>query len=82
MRDNAKTMDTLIAARKNAKPMNAVENFKSYDEIQSAQADGIKKFIPVFEALYNSMSDDQKKNADIVFAHRHSTKSKAKAKGK
>ncbi len=82
MRDNAKTMDTLIAARKNAKPMNAVEGFKSYGEIQDAQAAGIKKFIPVFEALYNSMSDDQKKNVDIVFAHRHPTKSKAKAKGK
>ncbi len=38
MRDNAKTMDALIASRKNAKPMNAVENFKSYDEIQNAQA--------------------------------------------
>lgn len=79
MRDNAKTMDTLIASRKNAKPMNAVEEFKSYGEIQDAQAAGIKKFIPVFEALYNSMSDDQKKNADIVFAH-HPKKSKAKGK--
>ena len=80
MRDNAKTMDTLITARDNAKPMNAVETFKSYGEITEAQADGTKKFIPVFEALYNSMSDAQKKNADTVFAHRDHTRSKAKGK--
>ncbi|MHB8111305.1 MAG: Spy/CpxP family protein refolding chaperone [Syntrophorhabdaceae bacterium] len=82
MRDNAKTMDTIIASRKNAKSMNAVEDFKSYGEIQDAQAAGIKKFTPVFETLYNSMSDDQKKNADVVFARRGPPKSKAKAKGK
>jgi protein CpxP len=80
MRDNAKTMDTLITARKDAKPVNAVEDFKSYGEITQAQADGIKKFIPVFEALYASMSDTQKKNADTVFAHRDHKKSKAKGK--
>jgi len=82
MQDNAKTMDTLITARKNAKPMNAVEDFKSYGEIQEAQSVASKKFIPVFEALYNSMSDDQKKNADAVFTHRGATKSKAKARAK
>ena len=80
MRDNAKTMDTLITAQQNAKSMNAVENFKSYGEITQAQADGTKKFIPAFEALYNSMSDAQKKNADTVFAHRDHKKPKAKGK--
>jgi hypothetical protein len=80
MRDNAKTMDTLITARQIAKPMNAVESFKSYGDITEAQADGTKKFIPVFEALYNSMSDAQKSNADTVFAHRDHKKSKARGK--
>lgn len=81
MRDNAQTMDTLIKARsENLKTMNAVDDFKSYGEINQAHADGIKKFIPVFEALYASMSDAQKKNADIVFKNRDHTKSKAKGK--
>jgi len=80
MRENATTMDTLITARKDAKPTNAVEDFKSYGEITQAEADGAKKFIPVFEALYNSMSDAQKKNADSVFAHRDHKKSKSKGK--
>ena len=81
MRDNAKTMDALITARsENAKTMTAVDDFKSYGEITQAHADGIQKFIPVFEALYASMSDAQKKNADIVFENRGHTKSKAKGK--
>jgi hypothetical protein len=81
MRDNAKTMDALVAARsEKAGTMNAVDDFKSYGEITQAHADGSQKFIPVFEALYNSMSDAQKKNADAVFANRHSAKSKAKGK--
>ncbi len=81
MLDNAKTMDTLIAARaENEKNMSAVDNFKSYGEITQTHADCIKKFIPVFEALYASMSDAQKKNADIVFEHREHTKTKAKGK--
>jgi len=81
MRDNAKTMDALITARdENAKNMTAVDDFKSYGEINQAHADGIKKFIPVFEALYDNMSDAQKKNADIVFANHGHTKSKTKGK--
>jgi hypothetical protein len=84
MRDNARTMDTLVTARKNADPMNAVEDFKSYGEISEAQAEGIKKFIPVFETLYNSMSDAQKKSADILFHHQgsHQGHGKSKAKSK
>ncbi|HME43891.1 MAG TPA: Spy/CpxP family protein refolding chaperone [Syntrophorhabdales bacterium] len=81
MRDNSKTMEALIAARSaKAGTTNAVEDFKSYGEITQAHADGIQKFIPVFEALYNNMSDAQKKNADTVFAQRHQAKSKAKGK--
>ena len=68
MRDNAKTMDDLIKARiEKSKAMNAVEDLKSYNQISEAQLEGMKKFMPAFEALYNSMSDDQKKNADSLF---------------
>ena len=81
MRDNAKATDALITARaENAKAMTAVDDFKSYGEITQAQADGTQKFIPVFEALYDSMSDAQKKNADTLFRHHGRTKSKAKVK--
>ena len=52
-----------------AKTMNTVEDLKSYSEITQAHADGLKNFIPVFEALYAGMSDDQKKDADTLFRY-------------
>ena len=85
MRDDAKTMEELIKARtENASTMTAVDDLKSYGEIAQAHADGIKNFTSVFEPLYASMSDAQKKTADTLFRHHHHghMKSKAKAKGK
>jgi protein CpxP len=82
MRDNAKTMDTLMQARfEKAKTMNTVEDLKSYSEITQAHADGLKNFIPAFEALYASMSDEQKKEADTLFRYGgHQRKAKGKSK--
>ena len=81
MRDNAKTMEGLIKARsEKAKTMTTVEDLKSYSEITQAHADGLKNFIPVFEALYASMSDDQKKDADTLFRHGEHRKGKGKSK--
>ena len=68
MKDNAKTLEDLIKARADkSKNMNAVEDLKSYSQYSEANVEGLKKFIPAFEALYNSMSDEQKKNADVLF---------------
>jgi len=68
MRDNEKAVEPLIKARKeNAKTMTAVDDLKSYGEITDAHADGIKKFTPVFAALYESMTDAQKKEANLLF---------------
>ena len=71
MRDNAQAMDALIKARAdNAKTMTAVDDLKAYSDIAEAHAAGLKKFVPVFEAFYASMSDAQKKNADTIFRNR------------
>jgi hypothetical protein len=68
MRDNASTMDSLRQTRTaNTNSMSAVDDLRSYGQIVDAHADGIKKLTPVFEALYNSMSDTQKSNADLIF---------------
>jgi hypothetical protein len=70
MRDNAKVMDDLTQARMDrAAAMTAVDDLKSYGEITGAHADGIRKLTPVFAALYDSMSDPQKKEADTLFRH-------------
>jgi hypothetical protein len=68
MRDNASTMDSLKQGRAaDAKSMSAVDDLRSYGQAIDAHADAIKKFTPAFEALYNSMSDTQKANADQIF---------------
>ncbi|RDK01043.1 hypothetical protein DLM46_19745 [Paraburkholderia lacunae] len=77
MRDNASTMDSLRQARtSHANSMSAVDDLKSYGQIADAHADGIRKLTPAFQALYDSMSDVQKKNADLIFQtdHHHSAK--------
>jgi hypothetical protein len=82
MRDDAKTMDALNQARhEKAKTLTAVDDLKSYSEIAQTHADGLKNFIPVFEELYASMSDDQKKDADTLFRQgSHHRKAKGRNK--
>jgi predicted transcriptional regulator len=68
MRENAKEMDALTKDKaENAKTMNAVENMKFHSQITEARLDQMKKFIPPFEALYTSLSDEQKKTTDTLF---------------
>jgi septal ring factor EnvC (AmiA/AmiB activator) len=68
MRNHAKSMDALTQERfAKAKTMTAVEDLKSYGEIADAHAHGLKNFASLFEALYASMSDEQKKEADALF---------------
>jgi hypothetical protein len=77
MRDNAQKMVDLEKRRvADAKSMTAVDVVKSYAEVIDAHEDGMKKFIPAFEDLYNSMSDSQKKVADSLFRSRARTEAK------
>ena len=68
MRENAKDMDALQKERaENTEPMNAVEHMKLHSQITKAHLDQLNKLIPPFEALYASMSDEQKKITDTTF---------------
>jgi hypothetical protein len=68
MRENAKDMDTLNKERaENTEPMNAVEHMKFHSKITEAHLAQLNKLIPPFEALYTSMSDEQKKTTDTIF---------------
>ncbi len=68
MRQNAQTIDALTGARiKREKDMTAVDDLNSYAKIADAHADGIKNLLPSFTALYNSMSETQKGEADTLF---------------
>jgi hypothetical protein len=71
MRNNALAMMDLQKERNaDAQSMTAVDFVKSYELVIEAHDAGMKKFIPPFEALYDTMSDAQKKSADSLFRTR------------
>jgi hypothetical protein len=81
MRDSESATSSLVMQRhENAQTMTAVEDLQSYQAIAQSHADGLKNVITAFSALYDSMSDDQKMNADKVFGtfegHPHGAKTK------
>ena len=81
MRDNAQAMEDLQKQRvSDTQSMSAVDVVKSYGSVIEAHEAGMKKFIPAFEALYNSLSDAQKKIADSLFRSRARTAAKKEAK--
>jgi hypothetical protein len=81
MRTNAKTMHDLEKQRsKDTQSMSAVDVVKSYDSVIEAHEEGMKKFVPAFEAVYNSMSDEQKKTADELFRSRARAAAKKETK--
>ena len=68
MRANAHKMRDNAAERsKDLRSMNAVDDLRSYQKIADEHADGLKRLLPAFEALYAKMSPAQQKNADHVF---------------
>jgi protein CpxP len=73
MRDNAANMEKLVAEKRQQAPQNmtAVEDLKTYQQFAQAHVDGLKNLTSAFSSLYDSMSDQQKKNADQVFANFH-----------
>lgn len=81
MRENAKEMEAFADSRaqeraENTKRMNAVERMKFHSKITKAQLDQLEKLLPPFEALYASMSEQQKNITDILFETGRRGKSK------
>eukprot|EP01035_Chromulina_nebulosa_P014595 gene14595-19315_t len=74
MRENARSMDSTFQRRVQTMPnMSAVENMQSYAQVSAAHAADMQRVVPVFEALYATMSEQQRRVADRVFrddAHR------------
>lgn len=68
MRANGQKMRDSVADRSaKLKTMTAVDDLRSYQMITDEHADGLKRLIPAFEALYAKMTPAQQKNADRVF---------------
>ena len=72
MREDSKAMQATIEERRaNRATMTAVDDLRSYQKVAETHVQGLQRLIPTFQALYDTMSPDQKKNADMVFGQRH-----------
>ncbi len=71
MRDNARDMDRLLEQRgARLASMTAAENMQSYAQVADQHAHDMQQLASAFQALYGSMSEHQKQNADMVFRGR------------
>jgi len=69
MRDNGSKMEKLVADKRKLSPdkTTAIDDLKTYQDFAETHVDGIKHLMSPFKSLYDSMTPDQKKNADQVF---------------
>jgi protein CpxP len=65
MRNNAKELDA-VAGQAGPQSTNAVEELKGFQQFTETQAAGLKRLVPALQALYDTLSDPQKKVADQV----------------
>jgi hypothetical protein len=68
MRENAAAMEKVVQEKKGKMAnMNAVDDLRTYQEFTQVRLDGLKNLVSSFSTLYDSMTPEQKKNADHVF---------------
>jgi hypothetical protein len=62
-------MEKLVAEKRKIPPekTTAVDDLKTYQEFTEVRLDGLKHLTSAFKSLYDSMTPEQKKNADQVF---------------
>ena len=67
MRSNAQTMQALLQQEVQDAEATAVNVLRSYERLTATHAEAMTKLVPIFETLYISLSEDQKKVADKIF---------------
>lgn len=71
MRDNAANMRQEVEQRgTQLASMNAAQDMQSYAQLAQQHAQDMQKLSAAFQAVYDSMSPEQKQNADAVFRGR------------
>jgi hypothetical protein len=69
LRKNAQELDALMHEKGQKPGANAVEDMRFYLQFTEAQAEGLKRLLPAFQALYDSLTDQQKRAADAVMGN-------------
>jgi periplasmic protein CpxP/Spy len=66
MRSNEQDLEKLMQQGSANRQPNAVEELKQAQQFTETQAAGLKRLVPALQALYDTLSDQQKKTADQV----------------
>ena len=66
MRSNAQAMQALLQQEVQNAEATAVNLMRSYERLTATYADAMSKLVPIFETLYISLSEEQKKAADKI----------------
>jgi predicted O-linked N-acetylglucosamine transferase (SPINDLY family) len=67
VKQNAQAMETMMQQAQQTAKQNAVDNLKTAATFAQTEADNLKRLVPALEALYASLSDQQKRLADQIF---------------
>ena len=67
MRSNAQAMQVLLQQEVQDAEATAVNVLRSYERLTATHAEAMNKLVPIFETLYISLSEEQKKVADKIF---------------
>jgi hypothetical protein len=80
MRSNAQAMQALFQERAQSPDTTAISELRWYARLTTAHGEALTKLLPVFDTLYQSLSDQQKKAADKVFAQLQQRRSPRQAR--
>ena len=66
MRQNTQQMDAVAGQQGQNRARNAVEDLRASAQLAEAEVEGMKRLLPALQALYDSLTDQQKRLADSV----------------
>jgi protein CpxP len=69
MRDNGEAIEAAVQERDASKNLDAIHDLQSYAKVAQVHADGAQKLAAAFQPVYDTLSPEQKKNADTMFEH-------------
>lgn len=68
IKQNATTMDAALQKAQQSAQQSAVEGLRAAASLTQTEADNLKRLVPALEALYATLSAEQKRTADELFS--------------
>ena len=66
LRQNAQALDAALRQQEQKSGATAVDDLRTSAQLAEAEAEGLKRLLPAFQSLYDSLPDPQKRLADTA----------------